>query len=836
MKSMLKTLRLQTKILLSLAPILFILGLFVFEKLRSDVNVFFSMSQIQNIVNSTCHLGDLMHEFQKERAMSALYIGSKGENKAGLASQREKTDQMYKAASSIFEKHSMEGVTTDVEQNMENAHKLIKNIFEKRAQIDALKLTSNENFMLFTQTCMSISDTIFCLIKMSKDPAFTHKMLGYARYIQMKEFAGQERANGTAALSMGKFEGALLEKFFTLESNQIFGKNIFKEISDEDTREFEKTTMAQEKNSVESLRQKIKEQFQNPGIVAADWVKATTDRINLMKVVEDYQAKKLDDLSHNFASNSKKQIVIFMTLIFALIVLCSYIINYIIKYVSRPIVRYSHMMTDIAAHNFDVVIEPSNRLDEIGQMEESLIKLKEITEKSVTLESALNQVGSNVLLISLQGEIIYMNNAAQNLFQSLQKPQVQGLMLNDVCSNVVSAFETLKRDGFLHFEFGAHTLNVHSNIVKNRHEQIMGYVTQWTDLTQELSMQKDIQSLVSGVLEGDLTVRIREDNKTGFMADLSKNMNQITSTIQKVLSEVGLLLSNLSDGHLNYKMKSDFRGIFFELKENANQSVDQLSSTMQQLKTVTGELVQISGHLIHSSNDLSQRTERQAAELEQTAASMEEVTSTVHQNTDSSKRASIEATEASQAANTGGQMVHDVVSAMGEISSSSQRISEIIVMIDEIAFQTNLLALNAAVEAARAGEAGKGFAVVADEVRALAQRSAQASKEIKTLISESAGQVQTGVKLVNQTGDILNKIVGMSSHVATVVSDIAMASTEQVVGLDQINQAVSTLDDMTQKNAHIVTQTTSAARELDAQARKLRDLVDFFKFDGASYT
>jgi methyl-accepting chemotaxis protein len=238
-----------------------------------------------------------------------------------------------------------------------------------------------------------------------------------------------------------------------------------------------------------------------------------------------------------------------------------------------------------------------------------------------------------------------------------------------------------------------------------------------------------------------------------------------------------------------------------------------------------------SSEISAGSNDLSQRTEQQASSLEETAASMEEITGTVRQNSENARNANQLSAEARDVAERGGKVVGDAVSAMTTIEKSSQKISDIISVIDEIAFQTNLLALNAAVEAARAGDAGKGFAVVASEVRSLAGRSASASKEIKALIMESSGQVKIGAELVNQAGRTLEGIVESVKKVAEIISDIANASAEQSTGIDEINAAISQMDEMTQQNAALVEENTAAAQSLVQQSQALESVMNFFKLN-----
>jgi methyl-accepting chemotaxis protein len=272
---------------------------------------------------------------------------------------------------------------------------------------------------------------------------------------------------------------------------------------------------------------------------------------------------------------------------------------------------------------------------------------------------------------------------------------------------------------------------------------------------------------------------------------------------------------------------------------------DETARLMRALKRMTDSLVQIvgqvrsgtdtiataSGQIASGNLDLSSRTEQQASSLEETASSMEELTSTVKQNAANARQASQLAVSASDVALRGGAVVSRVIDTMGSIDASAKKIVDIIGVIDGIAFQTNILALNAAVEAARAGEQGRGFAVVASEVRNLAQRSAAAAKEIKTLICDSVEQVDAGSKLVNQAGATMDEVVASVRRVTAVIGEISMASQEQTSGIEQINQAVTQMDTVTQQNAALVEEAAAAAASLQDQAGLLAQVVSTFRLN-----
>ncbi|QIZ49423.1 methyl-accepting chemotaxis protein [Dickeya zeae] len=253
-----------------------------------------------------------------------------------------------------------------------------------------------------------------------------------------------------------------------------------------------------------------------------------------------------------------------------------------------------------------------------------------------------------------------------------------------------------------------------------------------------------------------------------------------------------------------------------------------LSDIVLQVHDSSGSISTGSSEIAIGSNDLSRRTEEQAASVQETAASMEQISQTIRQNGETVREAAQLASAASQTATKGNDVVRNVITTMGDISTSSRKIGDIITVIDGIAFQTNILALNAAVEAARAGEQGRGFAVVAGEVRSLAQRSASAAREIKELITTSMEKVESGSQLVSHAGETMTDIVTQAQHVADLISEIGVTTQEQESGISQINQAITQLDSVTQQNAALVEESTSAAESLSEQAGKLVELMSVF--------
>jgi|GEM_PF-5995389 len=540
------------------------------------------------------------------------------------------------------------------------------------------------------------------------------------------------------------------------------------------------------------------------------------------KAIQDFSNKNIGvlsivaDRSDYLAAKQdiNNLILIMVILTFAGAFLFVFIVRLMVE---KPIRQIATFMENISNGNLNMTIDLGEQDDEISIMRRAVHRMS--TKMKTVIEDIQDTISA-----AKHGD----------LTKRVKTDELQGFMkilgegTNALVNNTESVMNDIKR---ITHTLAEGRLNVEQ--VKTDYEGIYADVSYSAQLAV-MNLQKimdEIQIVVEHAGRGELEEDINLTDKKGFHKELSNAINQLI-WIQKTFShDMANFFERIQQSDLTQGIKTEYSGEFERITCNANESMKTLVAILTHLKEAANVLNNTAREIGNDNNDLAHRTEQQAAALEDTSATMQQFTASVQHNSEHAGLANQLTLSATEVARKGGDVVSQVIERMQQIHESSGKIADIIGVIDGIAFQTNILALNAAVEAARVGEQGKGFVVVAGEVRNLAQRSANAAKEIKTLIDESVESVEIGTQLVNVAGERMDEIMLSITKVKDIMADISAASQEQSQGIEHVNQSVIRIDDMTQQNVILVQKASINTEKLTQQAIKLQEMFEQFKFE-----
>ncbi|NET71351.1 MAG: HAMP domain-containing protein [Sphaerospermopsis sp. SIO1G2] len=729
--------------------------------------------------------------------------------------RRDKGDAAYKKAVSQMASYDLP------EKSM-----FLEEVHTAYEQLVTIRIAADENMgkpqiLRNTKVLKSWVPTMSALIITSQDLRFrlteqtasTNAELGRQAKLKhfswlMSEYAGRERAIVGGLISANR--GITEKKLVTLAKYRGIvesGWNIVQKLSAASNASVLETVRITGQEFF-STYDKVRNAFYDAAIngeplplTAKEWITVSTNAINTILATQQASTEETTAYIDALLHQAFLGLLMNAALLIAALCISAYAMYVVIRNVTTPINQLTNCMHQLANGNTSVLIPGSGRSDEIGQMAQSVQIFKDNAIKRIMLEQEQKAA-----------ELREQERLEQEHLEEQAREQQ----------------EREREREEAHRE--------RQRLVKEQQLEEQRKAEAEAERQRSIKEQEDhIASEVSGIItactKGDYSQRLETQGKQGLLLTLSQSMNDIGEVTQNGLTMVRSALQALSEGNLTYRIDAACHGVFNDIKIDFNNTVAHLQNTVQQIKETADSVSSASQEISQGSHDLSHRTESQAATLEETAASTESITGKVKENANNAQTAKNLSNTSSQLAQEGGQVIEEMTKTVEDIKDASVQVSNIVSLIDEIAFQTNLLALNAAVEAARAGDAGKGFAVVASEVRSLAGRSAAASKEIKDLIHASIEQVDIGVSLANQSGEALQQIITSVADVLECINVISESSKEQANDIGEIHLSVSTMDDMTQQNAALVEENTAAARSMADQGQRLVELMEFFRVD-----
>jgi len=925
-------LKLSSKLLLLITVPVVIMLVFAVNQSYRALDLHVNASRLGIMVEFSVSASNLVHELQKERGMTAGFLGSKGDKfSADIIKQRKLVDERLLQLKDFIEGSGVKDFNADFAKELDTTLETLQKLDSTRDAVNRFDIPLNDALSYYTGNNNDLLHLIETMSKLSPDAEMTVMIAAYANYLKGKERAGIERAVLSNVFAKDHMSNQMFTRFMSLVTTQDVYLNVFRSLAQPQDIQFYQDTMQGEfiiettmmrlialtSNDRSSLINLLTEMMGYGGIIHRfkDYVlegrdndlqtvnemadkaypilaqyrgmlglseQSRTDLDTVEKTIHSYQdaannlaqSRQGDLLSDSSASLDSIDDAPAIAAIERLgqggygidptkwFAMQTGKINLLKKVEDHLAENLALRAAELkSGADFDLILTSlislaglivsvtlgmmigRNIREQIGGEPAEIARIAhQVAEGSLHIDHHGHSTGIHSAILSMQQklsqvieqEVQKIVDAARDgdLTQRVHVDSKSGFYrtLAEGVNDLVASSESIIND----------TQRVFSSLSQgNLDQRISGtYLGSYNQLKQDANatvdklkhiIEDDIQAMVKAALNGDLGNRIDLSDKEGFFRDLGESINRLLDSISNIFEDASRAMDYLSHGDLTRPIENIYMGQFDALKSHINMTISNLENTITTLLDASDVIAATSSEISDGNNSLSSRTEHQASALEQTASSMENLTDTVKNNAMNTAQANELANKAKSTAVKGGEIMDQASRAMEEINRSSQKIAEIIGVIDEIAFQTNLLALNASVEAARAGEQGRGFAVVATEVRNLAGRSSTAAKEIKELINDSVAKVEIGVNLVNQTSKSQTQIVESISNVGSIIAEISAASQDQSEGIEQVNTAVTSLDEVTQQNAALAEQTSASAAALSGQAAEMSRKMEFFK-------
>ncbi|MFY9107331.1 methyl-accepting chemotaxis protein [Aliarcobacter cryaerophilus] len=731
----------QKLIAIMLIPLVIVILLaakLAYDSYRSLEN----LKSLDKVVILSTKIGALVHETQKERGMTAGFIGSKGVKfKDELPRQREEVNKQITFLNEFLSDFDKSKYSDDFVKNLNSGLEKLKDLQGVRNSVNSLNIAAPIAIAYYTDTNTLLLNTLGTIVKFSNSPNVTKELGSYMNFLLSKERTGIERAVGTNTFAQNKFTEGLKARFYTLIAEQTAYMDIFSKIASKDIVDFYlKTVVGKDIEEVEKMRKialfsNIEENF---GVDPNYWFETITNKINLLKQVEDHISTHLLN-----EINLEKDEATFHLILFSLLSI------------------FGIGITMILARTIAFTI---------------LIDVASVRAGIEEFFAFINFEKDDIKLIGV--------DSTDEL----------GMMSKIINKNIANTKANIQRDR----ELIADTIRVANSINK-----------------------------------GHLDQKIMVNSNNPALNELKDIINEMLNTLNSNISNILTVLTSYSKLDFRPRLKdNDLEGIIQELEKDINILRDVITQTLLDNKKVGITLKENANILSFNMQSISTAANSQAASLEETAASLEEITSNITNNTQTTTKMASYGEKVKESIKIGQDLANKTVSSMEDINKQALAINEAIGVIDQIAFQTNILSLNAAVEAATAGEAGKGFAVVAQEVRNLATRSAEAANEIKRIVQLATSKTKEGSEIANSMIEGYTSLNENISITLDLIQNVTTASKEQSIGMVQINDAVNNLDQITQKNAQSASEANEIAKQTLKISNEIIEQVNSKEFDG----
>ncbi|PRM91607.1 chemotaxis protein [Arcobacter cryaerophilus gv. occultus] len=731
----------QKLIAIMLIPLVIVILLaakLAYDSYRSLEN----LKSLDKVVILSTKIGALVHETQKERGMTAGFIGSKGVKfKDDLPKQREEVNKQITFLNEFLSDFDKSKYSDEFIKNLNSGLEKLKDLQGVRNSVNSLNIAAPIAIAYYTDTNTLLLNTLGTIVKFSNSPNVTKELGSYMNFLLAKERTGIERAVGTNTFAQNRFSEGLKARFYTLIAEQTAYLDIFSKIASKDLVDFYlKTVVGKDIEEVEKMRKialfsNIEENF---AVDPNYWFETITNKINLLKNVEDHISTHLLN-----EINLEKDEATFHLVLFSLLSI------------------FGIGITMILARTIAFTI---------------LIDVASVRAGIEEFFAFINFEKDDIKLIGV--------DSTDEL----------GMMSKIINKNIANTKANIQRDR----ELIADTIRVANSINK-----------------------------------GHLDQKIMVNSNNPALNELKDIINEMLNTLNGNISNILTVLTSYSKLDFRPRLKdNDLEGIIQELEKDINILRDVITQTLLDNKKVGFTLKENANILSFNMQSISTAANSQAASLEETAASLEEITSNITNNTQTTTKMASYGEKVKESIKIGQDLANKTVSSMEDINKQALAINEAIGVIDQIAFQTNILSLNAAVEAATAGEAGKGFAVVAGEVRNLASRSAEAANEIKRIVQLATSKTKEGSEIANSMIEGYTSLNENISITLDLIQNVTTASKEQSIGMVQINDAVNNLDQITQKNAQSASEANEIAKQTLKISNEIIEQVNSKEFDG----